>query len=320
MLYSLDNFNNPIRLPFEGGNNLDHISFNDSGNKIVSAIRSQLRRNSSISIYFAKLSMLIYDIETNKHYYKHMNTTSQAGAHGGKKAAFSHGTNLVAVSDYEQIVYVARVDKILEDKEGEPVFSTLDENTFLYSHGLSWAPNDELLAHVYYEHKKGSPVTGIISIWKLDGKGWKLNPRHLKNIKFEVQKDENIFSDIGLAFSPDSRLIAVGGDTDIEMVKLFDIESGKLLCKSPNIPSRIPKIQFTPDGKYMITGGKDGILRIWEVQDMNNSYALSILISYDFKGEILDFDLSKSYHELILAYIQGKEIVITDIKIPYGFN
>ncbi|HBE66542.1 MAG TPA: hypothetical protein DDW52_00200 [Planctomycetaceae bacterium] len=74
----------------------------------------------------------------------------------------------------------------------------------------------------------------------------------------------HIFGVSALAFSPDGRRIATGSsDTSI---KIWDTESGELLISLDGHESLVGELQFTPDGKTLISADERGFLRCWRTQ------------------------------------------------------
>jgi WD40 repeat protein len=68
-----------------------------------------------------------------------------------------------------------------------------------------------------------------------------------------------------VAFSPDSRLLAVAGHDDI--VRVFDPEIGQEVRHwiVPSAP--IDQVAFHPDGKVLATGSVDGTVKFWDPSD-----------------------------------------------------
>ena len=75
-------------------------------------------------------------------------------------------------------------------------------------------------------------------------------------------------------FSADDRLIAAGGWN--RWVYLWDTRTGQQVGKVPALPDayREPRVwttEFSPDGKYLVTTGRDGIARVWDASALLHS-------------------------------------------------
>jgi WD40 repeat protein len=75
-----------------------------------------------------------------------------------------------------------------------------------------------------------------------------------------------------LAFSPDQKLLAVGG---YKKFGLFSIETGQLLASETHhggsfwqdseMPNQLGCVEFSPDGMLLLTGGNDNTVRLWHI-------------------------------------------------------
>ena len=74
---------------------------------------------------------------------------------------------------------------------------------------------------------------------------------------------------IAADFSPDGKLVAVGqgGETDTGQVHLFDVASGKLLRTVSGHRYGVCDVKFSADGKYVLSSGRDTMVRICQVAD-----------------------------------------------------
>jgi WD40 repeat protein len=76
-----------------------------------------------------------------------------------------------------------------------------------------------------------------------------------------------------VALSPDAKLLAIGG---YKKFGIFSIESGELLLSETHhraglfqdseLPSQLSDIEFSPDGKLLLTGGNDTTVKLWRIQ------------------------------------------------------
>jgi WD40 repeat protein len=96
----------------------------------------------------------------------------------------------------------------------------------------------------------GNATSNKVMVWELDtGK-----------LKHEWT-DPNAVDSVGaLAFSPDSKLLAVGFD---DAVRVLDVQTGKVKYKLSGSVFR--KLAFTPDGKTLAGTGMDGKIILWDV-------------------------------------------------------
>jgi WD40 repeat protein len=63
---------------------------------------------------------------------------------------------------------------------------------------------------------------------------------------------------VRVAFSPDSQLLASGGDDS--NVKLWRVDTGALVRTLSNGSRHVDAVGFSPDGKYLASGGHDKAL------------------------------------------------------------
>jgi WD40 repeat protein len=67
-----------------------------------------------------------------------------------------------------------------------------------------------------------------------------------------------------LAFSPDGRRLAAGGDARV--IHIWDAETGKELTRCEGHTSRVFSIAFRGDGSRLLTASHDGTVRQWDAQ------------------------------------------------------
>jgi hypothetical protein len=73
-------------------------------------------------------------------------------------------------------------------------------------------------------------------------------------------KEASIFS---LAFSPDGRSLATGGDKGL--VQVWEVATGKERTRFTGHQGEIQALVYSPDGKRLISGAADTTLLVWDV-------------------------------------------------------
>jgi dipeptidyl aminopeptidase/acylaminoacyl peptidase len=76
-------------------------------------------------------------------------------------------------------------------------------------------------------------------------------------------KDEDLGSVVSLAFSPDSKLLAV--KSGVSRIVIWDLVRKKVKTRCEHAKCLAVRMAFFPNGKYLVSGGNKGIVRIWDV-------------------------------------------------------
>ncbi|MBC7228221.1 MAG: AAA family ATPase [Thermoflexales bacterium] len=132
---------------------------------------------------------------------------------------------------------------------------------------VAFSPDGRLLA-------SGSRI-GIVGVWEV-ASGYMLHTLG-EQIKQDRDDEEKHFvitpSLLGVAFSPDGRLLA-SGSAD-KTVKVWEVASGRLLHTLIGHKDWTLGVAFSPDGRLLASGSNDKTVKLWEVSSGRLLYTLS---------------------------------------------
>jgi WD40 repeat protein len=135
----------------------------------------------------------------------------------------------------------------------------------------------------------------------------KLDPTATSYEKAQVWRKFIAGGLIAADFSPDGKLIAVGqgGETDTGEVHLLETESGKLLRTMSGHRYGVCDLRFSADGKYILSSGRDTMVRVCQVADGKEVLALGKERGGQFKDWLHAIALSPDEKSLAAADIAG---------------
>ncbi len=113
----------------------------------------------------------------------------------------------------------------------------------------------------------------------------------------------------GVAFSPDGRLAARGHG---EVVKVWDVATGQDRGELTGHSSAVKAVAFTPDGRSLVSGGGDGAVRIWGMQDGKEKASLVAIGGTDFVTVTPD-----QYYRASKSRIKGVAFRVKEQLYPF---
>lgn len=106
-----------------------------------------------------------------------------------------------------------------------------------------------------------------------------------------------------LAYSPDTRLLASGGDDG--QVRIWDLQSGQpLLPACEPHKDWVQALTFSPDGQYLISASWDGNVRRWQINTRGRQRTYEAMISGQNPG-FWSLALDPHGHSLAAGALNG---------------
>ena len=184
---------------------------------------------------------------------------------------------------------------------------------------LSFSANSRYLAT--------ASKNGLVCIWEFD------KDMNLSSYKSRYELVHSYGYVNGIAFSPDSEILATSGFDSI--VRLWSVSTGKQLKQLPGHKSIVMSVSFSPDGSRLASASLDNTVKIWDLtpkQELLDStvsdWTKELLtisrhnhgvgsVVYDWKGERLA-TTSRDLTVRIFDARSGKELVA--YHFPHGVH
>ncbi|MCC6492056.1 MAG: protein kinase [Pirellulales bacterium] len=153
--------------------------------------------------------------------------------------------------------------------------------------GAAWQAGDPGRARLLLDRHRADSVSRPGSV-TFDPRGfeWHFLHRQLTPQSEVLYQGEDALYTIAQA--PDGRSFATAGRESI--VRLHDPKTGRILRSKPTDQGEINGLCFSPSGRYLATGGDDGTVKIWTVDDLSLHRSVQALESKVFYAEFSDGD------------------------------
>ncbi|MBY0523775.1 MAG: WD40 repeat domain-containing protein [Gemmataceae bacterium] len=113
------------------------------------------------------------------------------------------------------------------------------------------------------------------------------------------------------AFSPDGKQVVIGHAGETERGKLFliDAETGKKVREYAGHMGGITDVQFSADGKFLLSTGRDTVVRVWNVEDTKQVAELGKSRGGQFKDFLHALALTEDQRWLAAGDMVGQVLV-----------
>ena len=169
-------------------------------------------------------------------------------------------------------------------------FGTKNDDAPIYS--AKFSPDGSMIAFAAYD--------GSIYLFQINGEQIaQLTATNVKQLR-------------DMSFSPDSKRIASVGEGDPH-IRIWDIATKKVVGQIYTRQNEILRVSFHPDGKMLLTGSKDGSVKIW---DSDRGTEILSIIPQKYLNQkpqsITDASFSPDGKMIVIA--QGEQISLWDLQ------
>ncbi|MEB3831200.1 WD40 repeat domain-containing protein [Phormidium sp. CCY1219] len=106
-----------------------------------------------------------------------------------------------------------------------------------------------------------------------------------------------------LAFSPNGRLLAVGGGRNDPKIEVWDLQAEKRIYRLEGHQIRVLALAFSPDGKTLVSGGEGGLINVWDLETGELRHTL-----LDHSSHILSLAITPDGRNLVSGALDGMKL------------
>jgi len=177
---------------------------------------------------------------------------------------FSHDGNILASIENNQAIELWSVSdgKLINTinlREQEKTTKAIESSSIMEVLSITFSPNNNVLI--------GNKGRKRIYFWDVS----------TGSLLYEIKDDDKQF--LSASFSPDSKIIAITGDSDDKTaINLRNANSFEIIGKLSGHTDNVESINFSVDGKYLISGSADNTIKLW---DYRNKTEIATLIGLE---------------------------------------
>jgi WD40 repeat protein len=138
------------------------------------------------------------------------------------------------------------------------------------SDSIAFSPDGKLFAAGTFGAGGELPQSGELRVW--DAKYGSL--LHTWKLKDSVRAGKDHAAAAGIAFSPDSRTIAIASSDGV--VRLWDVASRQTRTELKGHRSGVRRVVFSKDGRILASAGSDRTVRIWNTDSGQQIKSFSV--------------------------------------------